>query len=216
MIKLRCKLGTNIQIVEVQPRDKLYILLEKLSITDKNTKFLFKGQSYNMASILTFQEIGLIHDESIFIYNQGISGGGGMTFTDVSKKNTINLGFSSSAPSYRTARKGLNIFGICKKNDCKAYEKEVVAIISKNKVDIIEEKFSFLCPECNSIIVPKTVGFYLCKYHIYGKKLDGEKLVNFDGGHEEAEDKEHLRYFNPNSNGEAFFFKLIIEITGYY
>ena len=38
-----------------------------------------------MASVETFEEIGLTFDTKIFINNQGISGGG-MTFTDVSKK----------------------------------------------------------------------------------------------------------------------------------
>ena len=56
----------------------------------------------------------------------------------------------------------------------------------------------------------------LCRYHIYGKKLDGDKLVDFDGGYEEAKDSEHLKYFDPKGNGEAFFFKLIFEITDYY
>ena len=216
MVKLIVKLGTNItKMIEVNPNDGLYVLLDKLKISDKNAKLIFKGNSYSIGSVQTFREIGLDFDTRISIINQAIAGGG-MTFTDVSKKNTINLGFSSSAPSYRKVRKGLNIFGICKKSGCNAYEKEVAVPISKNKVDLIEEKFTFHCPVCDSIIQPKTVGFYLCKYHIYGKKLNGDKLEEFDGGYEEAKDSEHLRYFDPSSNGEAFFFKLIFEITEYY
>ena len=216
MVKLRCKLGTNnIKVVEVDPSDPLYVLLQKLKISDKHSKFLFKGVSYSMGSIQTFGEIGITSDERIIILSQAIAGGG-MTFTDVSKKNTVNLGFSSSAPSYRTANKGINIFGFCKKSGCNAYDKEVVVPISKNKVDLIEEKFSFHCPECDSIIEPKTVGFYLCKYHIYGSKLDDKILNDFDNGYEEASDKEHLQYFDPNSNKDAFFFKLIICTTWSY
>ena len=215
MVKLTCKSGTNTRVVEVKPYEQINVLLEKLNITDKRTKFIFNGQTYMMASLETFEEIGLTFDTRILINSQSISGGG-MTFTDVSKKNTINIGFSSSAPSYRKAKKGINIFGICKKSGCKAYEKEVVVPVSKNKVDLIEEKFSFHCPECDSIIEPKTVGFWLCRYHIYGKKIDGDKLVDFDSGYEEAKDSEHLRYFDPKENGEAFFFKLIFEITDYY
>lgn len=216
MVKLRCKLGTNnIKVVEVDPSDPLYVLLQKLKISDKHSKFLFKGVPYSMGSIQTFEEIGLTFDTGINITSPAIAGGG-MTFTDVSKKNTVNLGFSSSAPSYRTANKGINIFGFCKKSGCNAYDKEVVVPISKNKVDLIEEKFSFHCPECDSIIEPKTVGFYLCKYHIYGKKLVGEKLVDFDNHCETATSKEYLQYFDPNSNKDAFFFKLIFEIVEYY
>ena len=126
MVKLTCNLGTsNVKVVEVKPYEQINVLLERLNITDKKTKFMFKGKTYSMASVETFEEIGLTYDTKISLNNQPISGGG-MTFTDVSKKNTINIGFSSSAPSYRTAEKGINIFGICKKSGCKAYEKEVI------------------------------------------------------------------------------------------
>ena len=216
MVKLICKLGVgDKKVVEVNPSDPLYIPFQKLKISDKQFKFLFNGKAYSMASIQTFEEIGLTFNTRIDFLNKAVSGGG-MTFTDVSKKNTVNLGFSSSAPSYRTANKGINIFGFCKKSGCNAYDKEVVVPISKNKVDLIEKKFSFHCPECDSIIEPKTVGFYLCKYHIYGNKLDDKKLVDFDNGYEEARDKEHLQYFDSDSNKYAFFFKLIFEIIEYY
>ena len=61
MVKLTCKLGLrNTKVVEVQPDDQIYVLLEKLNITDRKTKFVFNGQPYSMASIQTFEEIGLI------------------------------------------------------------------------------------------------------------------------------------------------------------
>lgn len=74
-MKLTCKLGTkNIKVVEVQPSDPLYILLKKLNITDKSTKFIFNGQTRSMSSIETFEEIGLTYDTRINVNNQGISG----------------------------------------------------------------------------------------------------------------------------------------------
>ena len=76
-MKITCKLGpNNIRIVEVSPDDHLYVLLNKLNITDKKTKFIFEGMAYNMASIQTFQEIGLTYDTRIFVSNQAIAGGG--------------------------------------------------------------------------------------------------------------------------------------------
>ena len=51
-------------------------------------------------------------------------GNGPIIFTDVSKKNAINLGFSSFGPSYRKAGKGINIFGICKCQLLKQMEKK--------------------------------------------------------------------------------------------
>jgi len=68
-------MGTkNIKVVEVQPDDYLYILLKKLNISDKNTKFIFNGVTYSMGSIQTFREIGLTRDARIAVNNQAIAG----------------------------------------------------------------------------------------------------------------------------------------------
>jgi hypothetical protein len=68
-------MGTrNIRVVDVQPYESLYILLRKLNIEDKNTKFIFNGITYSMGSIQTFQEIGLTGDARIAVNNQGIAG----------------------------------------------------------------------------------------------------------------------------------------------
>ena len=74
-MKLTCKMGTsNIRVVDVNPSDQLYVLLNKLNISDKNTKFVFNGTTYSMGSILTFQEIGLTFDARIAVNNQAIAG----------------------------------------------------------------------------------------------------------------------------------------------
>ena len=74
-MRLTCKLGTkNIKVVEVQPFEELHILLKRLNISDKNTKFIFNGVTYSMGSIQTFQEIGLTYDARIAVNNQAIAG----------------------------------------------------------------------------------------------------------------------------------------------
>ena len=74
-IQLTCKMGThNTKVVEVESTDPLHILLNKLNISDKNTKFLFNGRTYSMSSIQTFQEIGLTSNQRITINNQAIAG----------------------------------------------------------------------------------------------------------------------------------------------
>ena len=132
---------------------------------------------------LTLKEVHFRNGDVIIIGKEQVKGGGGiMNFTDVSKGNTINLDFSPYAPSYRTPTKGINIFGICKCKLCKANGQEVVVPVKQNKINLVEEKFNQKCPECDSVIEPKTVGFYLCKYHIYGEKIEEKKLVEFDNG----------------------------------
>ena len=75
MINLRCKIGTNdVKTVKVNPSDRIYNLLNKLDINDENAKFMFNGMTYSLASNLTFSEIGLKDNYSIFIMQQRISG----------------------------------------------------------------------------------------------------------------------------------------------
>ena len=75
MVKLRIKMGTNLsKTVEVRPYDHLYVLLDKLDITDKSVKILFNGETYPIASILKFEEIGINSDCNIILMNRAIAG----------------------------------------------------------------------------------------------------------------------------------------------
>lgn len=71
---LTCKMGSETKIVKVETYDILHVLFEKLNITDEDSKFTFKGKTYDIASTRTFQKIGLVTDTKIFIINQAISG----------------------------------------------------------------------------------------------------------------------------------------------
>lgn len=74
-MKIICKLGTNnTKQIEVQPSEQLNVLLSRLNLTDKKTKFMYKGQTYGIFTNLTFQEIEMVDGARIFVNNQGISG----------------------------------------------------------------------------------------------------------------------------------------------
>lgn len=74
-MKITCKVGTTTtRQVDVQPRDSLSVLLQKLNISDKKTKFMYNGQTYQIYSLFTFEEIGMADGARIFINNQAISG----------------------------------------------------------------------------------------------------------------------------------------------
>ena len=63
MINLVCNLGTStIKKLKVNKSDRLYTLLDKLDIHEKNARFIFDGITYNIASDKTFSDIGLIYD----------------------------------------------------------------------------------------------------------------------------------------------------------
>ena len=178
---------------------------EKVGITlNDDNSTLFDNNVKNLGTI-TFSKLK----------NKG-GGGFPMNFTDVSQGKTKDIGFSPKAPSYRFVGKGINIFGICKCKNCQAQGEEVVYRVNKKKIDLIEEKFNITCPECSSIIEPKTVGFWLCKYHIYGEKIENKRIVDFNCGYQEAKDKEHVKYYDEFSNGVAQFSQLIFEVIEYY
>ena len=61
---------------------------------------------------------------------------------------------------------------------CKACKKEVVVPIKK-KINLIKERDKLFCPECESIIIPKTVCFYMCKFKKYEKKIEDSRKTIF-------------------------------------
>lgn len=73
--QLTCLMGDlGTKIVYVNRNDKLSVLMDKLELTDKSTKFVFNGQTYAIYQDQTFEDIKLISDTNIFVNNQAISG----------------------------------------------------------------------------------------------------------------------------------------------
>jgi hypothetical protein len=59
IIKLVCKIGHKIKKCDsVDSSSPQYALIDKLGI-NKNDKFVFKGKTYSIRSLFTFEEIGL-------------------------------------------------------------------------------------------------------------------------------------------------------------
>ena len=199
--------------------EKISKIIEKLEKKTGNSNsgkfFLYNGK--NLKPNLTVYENGLINNSEIVVISMknGIGGGISLYFTDVSKNRIKELKFSEDAPSYRRVDNGINIFGICNFKKCNAYKKEVVVMIKEKKFDLIKQKNNLYCPECEAPINPKTVGFYLCKFKIYGKKVENGKEIYFDSKIDEANDKNSVKYFDPEENGEVMITQLIFEVIEY-
>ena len=166
------------------------------------------------------KEASLLNSYIVLIRKNIIKGAGGMDFkfTDVSKERIKNLKITNTAPKWRKARQGLNIFGICQKKECSAYKKEVVYIpenmdIEKNSFvfNVIEQRENMKCPICKSIIKPKTVGFYKCEYQIIGKKIEEGEPIQYDSKPKETKD-DNFEYFDPDENGEEEWTKMVIYV----
>jgi hypothetical protein len=55
------------EFVEVQPYEPVNTLWNKLNIPRRNTRFQFRGMSYDMRSFKTFAEIGIKHGDEILL-----------------------------------------------------------------------------------------------------------------------------------------------------
>ena len=56
-MRILCELETGgDRFIEVSPNDYLYVLLDKLNIIDKKTKFMYDSKIYDMASFETFKK----------------------------------------------------------------------------------------------------------------------------------------------------------------
>ena len=181
-------------------------------------EFMYNGKLLNPS--LSLFKAGIKHLGEIIVCMPGdVKGGGGMCmmFTDVSKNKTTQVQCSPDAPNYRHIIKGINICGICNYIKCLAYEKEVIVNFHNKTFDLIKDKNKLFCPECRAPIEPKTVLFYLCRYQIYGKKIENDEIVPFRNQPAEARNENSATYFAPDLNGgDVEFAQLKFEVLEYF
>ena len=228
-MKITCKLGTNrTKVVEVSPNDPLYILLEKLQITDKNTKFIFNGATYSICSIFTFKEIGINSDSRISINNQAISGGGGEEsnrFANLSeefiRKDNVSEN-NPNIPKWRTIGEGINLYGICQNSNCVAKGKQVIKHVDSKEYDVYNEGFMGICPMCNKHFDLDTCSFYYCDYKCEGTYFDKSKdnWVDLPGDIQKTSGGKDFYYdYNKTVRGKECkvkYKKLVLKVIQYH
>ena len=189
----------------------------KLSGDYEYKEFFLGCISINQGDRRWVSQFRIQNNPIITVYEpkQVIGGGCGAMFCDLSKNKAKEIGFVPNAPSYRRVRRGINIFGICNCRTCIANGKEVAVIINDSKFDLISQRNKLFCPKCHSFIEPKAVGFYLYKYQISGKKIENDRNVPFRIPPDEATNKNGLKYFVPDLNGEVMMTELKIKVLEY-
>ena len=219
LISVKFRLGMKSITINCLLNEKMSDVIERYrkKMGDYNTREVFFYNSKIINQSLLVSEAGLINcaEITVIVSNQIEGGGFSMLFSDVNKNKTTEIPCSKEAPSYRAVTKGINIFGICTFKKCDAYKKEVVVMINKKKFDLIKERNELFCPECGSLIIPKTVGFYLCKYKIYGKKISNSREEYFENKIDEVRNANIVQYFDPDLNGEVMITQLIFEVLEY-
>ena len=206
---------SNIIVCHFNKKELFSSVVEKFKkeskTTDKRCKFIYNGKSLELNK--TLEELNLLDKCNIIVLEEArITGGISMIFTDLSKNIHEERYFSKTAPDYRIASKGINVFGICHSKKCKAYKKEVIwPLKEKISFNLIKEKDDLECPICGNLISPKTLGFYSCEYLIKGKKCENDTIKPFEL-RDTASNQNSIRYFNPDENGSTIITDLTVEV----
>lgn len=73
-LELICKVGAETKEIKVDKEDQINVLFKKLGLSDRMSKMLYNGKTFNIATTLTFKEVGFNGDsEMIFIINESIA-----------------------------------------------------------------------------------------------------------------------------------------------
>ena len=196
--------------MEINPNVEIYI--------KPNTKKLLHFwwidfrclQSFFKEKILTMKD-PIISKINFYIPLRGAGGLVGLEFVNLEGGSKAKvLKFSRNAPKWRKVCEGLNLFGKCIYNQCKAFKKEVIYKVGINtKFDFNEQKKEIICPICNKNFIPQTLGFWKCEYQIKGEKFkNGEYCkVNINGKETKDDDFE---YFDADENGTATWSELLV------
>lgn len=133
------------------------------------------------------------------------AGGPFFDFNKMRKEKVEKINTSNNESNYEKIHKGINIFGICRSQKCASCQKIVISDYNKEFIDFRDDLYDVTCPLCKGIIEPSTVAFYMCKYRIYGKKIENDKLVDFDNGYKEANSQEYCDYYDSGYLKWLFF-----------
>ena len=161
----------------------------------------------------TFSSIEIVNLDIIEAHPSSRGGGGssfGIDMADISnKKGLIEGNFDKSAPDWRTLVKGLNVLGICKNNNCKAFNNKIACNIGLGKFDLVGDADQIKCPMCKNEVDPSTCCFSRCSYKFEGKKKSNGKTDIVKSEWKRVE--KDYEYFDPGKSGIVTWLKLIIE-----
>ena len=226
-MKINVILGERVYEVEVSPDDPISILCKKLNKEFPSPLIICHGIPIRMDgpdSLKTFRELDLEDGENITC-SEYYDGGGNMNdFANLSDEFLIkvDVSYSPNIPKWRTVGKGINLFGICKNNNCQAKGNQVIMRVKSKEYDVYNEGFMGKCPMCLKHFVLDTCCFYMCDYKCEGTYFERKKneWVDLPGNVQKTSGGKDFYYdFNKpvrGKEGKVKYKKLILKVVSYH
>lgn len=137
-------------------------------------------------------------------------------------KRDVNKDDDPDIPDWRIVCKGINLYGVCKKDGCKANGKQVIMMVHDKKIDLINEGFMGICPICKRHFDLETCGFYKCDYICEGTYFDQKKEKWIDLPEESKSTCDgKISYYDPDKiikdkESMVKYNKLILKVINYH
>lgn len=131
-------------------------------------------------------------------------GNGIVEFTDFADENMERREWSSNAPKWRIAQRGLCVEGKCANEKCEANGNMVIVSMGFCSFSLPEDDCKVNCPLCNEHVRPVTCAFNNCRWKWAGRKVEplpNPPSVHRDKKWQTADDAYHL--FKPNTGGSG-------------
>ena len=206
----------------IKYRDKIFgtFIMSEKGICFGEFKKIFNFNNYMNIHSVNDRDIEYNFDLEQLSIIKGGADAYDFMFIDPSNSNIKELKESKNAPEWRVISEGLNIFGICGNNKCKAHNKEVIFRTLKDRSSLPEEGLRFnmienickiKCPICNKIFRPKTCGFYNCEYQFIGIKIENGEVESYNSNQRKT-NKNKFEYFEPKGKNEVRWAELKIYV----
>ncbi|RHZ64240.1 hypothetical protein Glove_326g120 [Diversispora epigaea] len=143
---------------------------------------------------------------------------GGIPLTDPSnKQKRTKRDWSSSAPVWRTAARGLSLEAHCYNSSCQAYNGGYVLVKwGYRDFDFFRNDRDVNCPMCGRHVQTENFGFYNTYYKVVGSKKDTPNgyFQEVDSGWEYAP-TQHYTTFLDSPDDLVYWGQLQIKVSSY-